>query len=227
MNTELIKKIGTDFNNFCEGQPCDKCRYDNLPAQYHCTTAFVFEWLAEHGYLKERPEKATLSETETVADNSSAPTTLPKWCKVGQWIMNSEHGPLDKIVLGKIEATSATEDLGGDDIAIDWIISGDTVNYTYKLYWDNTLLKTYRPVRFRPYKYEEAKALFGKAMEYEVGQNNKHKCCAMITNVIEDGVDVCINCFSHEYWSNHNATIDGVPIGVPVIDEEAMKGGEE
>ena len=96
MNTELIEKIEKDFKKFCSGQLCLECRY--IPARPKCSLAFTIDYLAEHGYLKERPEKATLSKTETVADNSSAPATLPKWCKAGQWIISKAELKLHKSV---------------------------------------------------------------------------------------------------------------------------------
>ena len=211
-NTELIEKIGTEFNNFCYEQHCDKCRYNALSTMHHCATAFVFEWLAKYDYLKERPE------TETATDNSLVPTPLPKWCKIGQWVFHSG------CLLGKIEGfTNVSEDGGTTPTIYIVVKSHDTHN---KLPFTR-LPKQIQPVRFRPYKYEEAKALFGKEMEYDVGRSNKRKCCAMITHVIEDSTDVYINSFPHEHWSSRNAMIDGVPVGVPVIDEEAMKGGEQ
>lgn len=212
-NIELIKKVEKDFKNFCTKQPCIKCRYNNNPFKtFHCTTIFTLEWLAKYDYLKER------HETETVVDNSSAPATLPAWCKVGQWVFHND------CLLGKIEGfTNVSEDRGTTPTIYIVVKSHDTHN---KLPFAR-LPEQIQPVRFRPYKYEEAKALFGKEMEYDVGQSNKRKCCVMITHVIEDSTDVYINNFSHEHWSSRNAMIDGVPIGVPVIDEEAMKGGEQ
>jgi hypothetical protein len=138
--------------------------------------------------------------------DTNASTTLPKWCKKGQWVLMNNN--LYKIV-----------EVNGDP------------------YYPLTVKNTHGecafahprvmcPVRFRPYRYEEAAKLIGKVMEYEVGSDRCRRI-TMITNVGEEDDDVCINLLSHEHWSNRNATIDGVPIGVPEVDEEAMKEVEE
>jgi hypothetical protein len=151
--------------------------------------------------------KSATPATDTDVDgkngkDTNVPTTLPKWCKKGQWVLMNNN--LYKIV-----------EVNGDP------------------YYPLTVKNTHGecafahprvmcPVRFRPYRYEEAAKLIGKVMEYEVGSDRCRRI-TMITNVGEEDDDVCINLLSHEHWSNRNATIDGVPIGVPEVDEEAMK----
>ena len=52
---------------------------------------------------------------------------------------------------------------------------------------------------------------------------------ALITRVehYEKDDGVYINLYNFNWWASNNATIDGVPIGVPEVDKCAMRNGAE
>lgn len=57
-STGLVEKIDTDFRTICNGQPYSDCHYVPFrPKCKKCTIAFTLDYLAEHSYLKEHPDK--------------------------------------------------------------------------------------------------------------------------------------------------------------------------
>lgn len=201
---------------------CSSCRYGADNGNSECFAHWMFDVLSgnfaktdkltEYRTLTERKSAnvtGEIAENDEKSPNACKKTAhdakLPVWCKVGQWVLINN-------TLCKIAAVT-------DDPY--YPITFNDVHGQYGFAHPREIC----PIRFRPYKRDEAKGLLGKVMEYEVG-TSKHKYCAMITVVGEDGDDVCINWNSHEYWNKWNATIDGIPIGVPEVDEELMGGGE-
>ena len=83
-----------------------------------------------------------------------------------------------------------------------------------------------KPVKFRPYAYEEAVKLLGKQMEY-FSWDGENKHLMIITDVGESEDGCLVNFDSYTYWSNRHATINGIPLGVPEVDEDALKGGSK
>ena len=154
----------------------------------------------------------TSEQEEFHEENFVADTESPSWLKVGQWIGATK----DCRAIGEIVS------INGDIIEVDWIVNGKPVGEQFDVTCSTQVL-AFVPVKFRPYAFEEAVKLLGKVMEYEV--DKKYRYRTMITTVCESGESCdgyCINLLSHNYWVRHNATIDGLPIGVPVVDEELL-----
>jgi hypothetical protein len=77
-------------------------------------------------------------------------------------------------------------------------------------------------IKYRAYTYEEAKKLLGKEMETFVERGTRGQSVEIITKVTTYEGKAYINGNSFKDLSTrYNATIDGVPIGVPFIDEGA------
>lgn len=132
------------------------------------------------------------------AEDKPAKPTLPKWCEVGRWMMDY-CGKILKIV--KVEGGLIT-------------IYSPEANLV-KCVSDVSELS---PVRFRPYTYNEVKRLFGKVIEYG---SATRKFANLVDSVSSscDEILVCGERFST--WQERGATIDGIPFGVPEVDEEA------
>lgn len=141
--------------------------------------------------------------------DTNVPAKLPAWCKVGKWVM----------------------DLDGDI----WKIGGAHVQ-SLNVYKPSEKIarglhySLCKPIRFRPYSYEEAKGLLGKTMEYTVKNAIASKYHSMLICKVssdDNNGDTFIHSCRFSDWVDYEATIDGVPIGVPVVDYEAMTEVEE
>ena len=201
---KTLEELIDGFNQMCTGMTCSLCKYECFKNVDGCGVAYAFEQLV-----------GTQPKHPATADKMKA-VQLPAWCKVGQWVVAKFDLEMNKRVKDCVLKRIAEVDSFG----------GITAK-TLKGEREYGGWSEYLPIRFRPYRYDEAKGLLGKVMEYEEVLDNKYKCCVMINSVSEDGVDVFINWCSHDSWTSYNATIDGMPIGVPEVDEEALKGGEK
>ena len=134
--------------------------------------------------------------------------TLPSWVKMFQWVMDKD-GQLWKIV-GKCNEILQ--------------VSAPHKALAHSGHWQE-----FKPVRFREYTYEEAKGLLGKTIEYDTLISPARKETVLIHRVTQylSEEQVYIYSFPFSEWKTMKATIDGIPIGVPEIDEAAMKGGAE
>lgn len=218
MKTPTTKNILSAFMRICENHPCEKCPIknyrissfqDNIP---YCSVIFTHAVLTGKLGLNGKPVAVSKTETTTPTCSKTeqvAKPALPTWCKEGAWVMRYDNTLL-KIV--------GIYDNGNVDVS-------DTFDGSYTPV--EMSLSNLRPVRFRPYTFEEAKALIGKTMRYV--KYGGTKGATLITHVeVEEDINlVTINgrCFSS--WANYDATIDGVPFGVPEIDTEAEKEAQE
>lgn len=135
---------------------------------------------------------------------------VPAWCKVGQWVTEShpEHR------LGVIDGI-----FSDGRVWVIWFHNADGFTGS------NSLTKYLKPVKFRPYTFEEAKKLVGKVMEYN--EDGLLPAVAIIGMVTRDSSKVYYNGATFDTLQDWDATIDGFPVGVPEVDEEALKGGQE
>lgn len=139
---------------------------------------------------------------------------VPSWFKVGQWIGATK----DCRAIGEIVGVN------GDIIEVDWIVNGEPIGEQFDVTCANQVL-SFVPVKFRPYDYKEAKGLLGKVMEHtEMIAGRPSHYLAFIYRVEhhEHDGELLINLFHFKSWAGYNATIDGLPIGVPVVDEELL-----
>jgi hypothetical protein len=152
-----------------------------------------------------RTKAAAASAKPATADKMEA-VQMPKWCKVGQWVM-TEDGSVGEITGVNGKYLSILEP-GEDD-------------------WGGIIYTRVKPIRFRPYSYDEAKGLLGKVMESSYNGYPESEIVTRVSRTAPDGA-IAIN-GTHFDWltKEYNATIDGVPVGVPEVDEEALKGGEK
>lgn len=133
-----------------------------------------------------------------------AESKIPSWCKAGAWVTDGDVTPYGSILVYCVEATIGNV--------------AQVANYGVT---DRKPIPSLKPVKFRPYTFEEAKGLLGKVVEWSYASGTK--CASLIHGVEDDCIEVKINGVSYETWQRWGATIDGVPIGVPEIDE----GGAE
>jgi hypothetical protein len=134
----------------------------------------------------------------------------PSWLKIGQWVKHRDElapSQVTAIADGKIYIETAGDGLD------DWIGAED---------FDNI-----KPVKFRPYKsLEELEALLGKKLHFkrEV-MGGGSVAVETITSVVYDSFDGVgsINWRLYSFYTEDaTTTIDGLPIGVPVVDEELL-----
>ena len=162
-----------------------------------------------------RPEEKT---AEQVGEDANATATLPAWCKEGQWVF------YDGYLLGKIEGF---EKVSEDESAPPTICA-----VLIKSYGPNGELLVTRlpkqiiPVKFRPYTYDEAVKLVGKVMEMQNGDTRSSRLITVVS-VPDGSTHASINGYSVEWLTNVSATIGGIPVGVPEVDEDALEGGTE
>lgn len=208
-DTPTVDEIFDCYNDKCAEQTCENCKLSlgstsdstNECAIRYTVAVLTGEMELGDSFLKEEP---------------TPESNLPAWCKIGAWVAadypSRNLGMIDK-------------DLGDGRVNVKWFhnVDGCTGSDVYARYL--------KPVRFRPYTYEEAKKLVGKIMEY-TNTDTKDRRCHLITSAIgwthDDGRTGVI--FNHEPWfllQKYKATIDGIPVGVPEIDEAALKGKGE
>jgi hypothetical protein len=194
-----LAELRTEFGRMCLAHDCKDCELDPIAKEFGGSTCLpMYIW------------KKMMAEEEAAAAPNESPKAkeedkLPKWCKVGQWVLINN-------TLCKISEVN------------DDPYSPFTVKDVYgKCMFAHP--RVICPVRFRSYTYEEAKGLLGKTMECE--RNGKHSAY-LVTAVQECSGHAELNGYSHEWLvEKFNATIDGIPIGVPEVDKEALEGGAE
>lgn len=128
---------------------------------------------------------------------------IPKWCKVGTWVTDIT-GRIGKIVS----------------------ICNESIEYVvYEQERENHFYRRYihlKPVRFRPPTFSEAKTLIGK--QVNVATENGYNGFHLITSVALSSKDGSLLINHRNYFDfAKNVTMDGHPIGVPIIDVEAME----
>lgn len=189
------------YNEKCAEQTCDNCKLSlgtSSDSTNECAIRYTIAILTGEMELGDSLRK----EPPPPAPN------LPSWCKPGAWVTNSCSNKDGVITPWRIE-----------------YISGNKAQIVNRGLKPLVPVKDLKPVRFRPYTFEEAKGLIGKVMEHN--EDGVLPAVALIGIVWLDGSEVYYNSFSFKDLQSWNATIDGVPLGVPEIDEEALKGNEK
>lgn len=152
----------------------------------------------------------SISATEELHEGDFEAVKTPSWLKIGQWVKHRDElapSQVTAIADGKIYIETAGDGLD------DWIGAED---------FDNI-----EPVKFRPYEsIEELEALIGKKLRIkrEV-MGGGSLAVETITSVEYDSFDgeTIINLRPYSFYTKEaTTTIDGLPIGVPVVDEELL-----
>ena len=209
---ELAKRLaelGEAFHEMCMSRNCcEGCEMEAFGPEGVCSYAWVWKLLRAETCGKQDGCPAAQKEEAVMAAPLAEKVKLPKWCKVGQWVM------AEWVITGDGKILKI-------DCITDDLVSVRSPNGL--AYCTSTPDLTFKPVRFRPYTYEEAKGLLGKVMEWCYG-TNINRCTSIINDIEENEMGVEVNGTKQEDLMTHfSATIDGIPFGIPEIDTEAMK----
>lgn len=192
------RELNFAFSDMCNAHKscCEKCPLYIIEEGLLCEFVFAHDVL-----MGDRNLDGTL-----VSESREGPVkhTLLKWCKVGQWVTTNIDDGIGKII-----------NVDNLDIEVDF--SGSITHFNPQ----TTLLK---PVRFREYRtMREVQEVKGKWIAWEdvTASPPSHNESA-ITSLCERDQQIEIEGQRIEFWKSVNATIDGMPIGVPEIDD-AMK----
>lgn len=217
--TPTLEDITKSFYEKCE---CTKHSYDltcNTACDYcNVGVSGINSGCSGEGTSMGECVQKYIYEVATGARDINAPlwnppkVELPAWCKVGQWVVDDD----DLTQINEV------------DHAYIW---GKVADRDVTMMQPVDRARELVPVKFRPYEsLEELEALLGKKLRFkrEV-MGGGSIAVETITSVEYDTFDgaTYINHRSYEFYLKEvTATIDGLPIGVPVIDKEAMKGDE-
>ena len=149
---------------------------------------------------------------------------LPEWFQDGVLVFDEELNRHLKVI--------DYETLDDNVVAVTLLAADGETHQTGAIPYEKVRNgEIFKPVKFRPYKsLEELEALLGKKLRSERKMlKSTSTVVETITSVEYDPCngDVDINNRPYEFYSQNTTTIDGLPIGVPEVDEEAMKGGAE
>lgn len=205
----------TDRDSFAQGT----IEFSHLEALLKGIEAALAEIKKHIGTDTILPTSAIWSE-----DTQSKPTTvaitetviLPKWCKKGQWVF------YNGCLLARIEGFEKVDKYGSTPPTTYVLLESYDTDTTHGEPFPR-LPKQIKPVKFRPYTFEEAKGLLGKTMETSCDDAIEAE---LISKVYRDAPseEVTINGSRFDWLVKEcDATIDGVPIGVPEVDVAAME----
>ena len=199
MNKKFLDLM-EQFNKMCGVRStCEGCPYEHCGHDDECRAGFVFDYFMANGEKCQNLQKSPLEET-----GKNEEPKLPSWCKVGTWVFNTDRD-LCKIVEER-----------GEDVVIELAYTG------LKMQMHHSRVK---PARFRPYTFDEAMKLLCKTVLFT---SDKTPHASIIHDIrIEDDEDVLINHYYQDSLMSYQATIDGIPFGVPEINKKAMKEDEE
>jgi hypothetical protein len=207
-----IAELGEEFIDMCKSRHCWNCEMKAFAPECACAHVWIMKRMKEEEVAQVR---CNSSEKAVAAAPNESPKAkeeakLPKWCKVGAWVlMNNTLYKIVEVDSGHYNPLTVKDIHGGYSFAHP--------NIVY-------------PVRFRPYTYVEAKGLLGKTMEYRDKTACSFVCNSMLISRVSfdpDSGEVFIHSCRFSDWWDYEPTIDGVPIGVPEVDVEAMKECEK
>lgn len=154
--------------------------------------------------------------------------SLPKWCKVKQWVTYRYCDSLDDMDPGAIPTPHMICEITDDGTII---VINDHTETCHHMKHEDLI-----PVKFREYTYREAKALLGKVIETRGADRETDMFADLITSVeyTPDSHDmwthphsVKINYTTFKEYQKHGATVDGMPIGVPEYDFDLYNDNEK
>ena len=162
-----------------------------------CDARFVYEALTENA--------------EASAEEVKKPAPFPRWIRVGQWIRLHDCADALRKIVG----------INGEELTLD----NGSMCYKAKI---ADIIEDYHPIKLRPYTHQEAEKLLGKTLRYTAGNGLPVTALVyIVSRKFFADPESRINGTDFQFYADRDATIDRMPIGVPEIDEEAMKGGAE
>lgn len=150
--------------------------------------------------------------------------SLPKWCKIGQWVTYRYCKTVTDMDPNKLPIPHMICEIADDGTIVvinDHLESCHHMKYTELI-----------PVKFRAYNFKEAKKLLGKIIEMHDIEDETSLYADLITHVEytpdnESLINkwtrknsVKLNYSTFEDLQRYGATIDGMPIGIPEYDFE-------
>lgn len=197
MNTPTLYEISQAHREICrKNRPfgCPACLLGRFVKNEHgCYGAFKYQVLTGQRNL----DGTVVPEKDTTTE------TFPMWCKAGAWALDHE-GALCQIV----EVRDHRIFVHHHETKMGLRVLG---------------IADLRPVRFRLPTLEEAYVLLGKVMDHG------NRARELIWQVEEDETESEDMAIERSLFINYqpaeelqHCTIDGMPFGVPEVDEEAM-----
>lgn len=125
-----------------------------------------------------------------------AKPALPKWCKVGAWVLSKHKNHLSPSLwrITKIEGYNVEA-------------------YDGKSFTRRGNFRNFSPARFREPTLEEAYSLLGKVIDHGDGKRE------LVLSIDFNFVELIINGVGYHHWKS--CSIDGHPFGVPEVDTDA------
>lgn len=186
------------YNEKCAEQTCDNCKLSlgtSSDSTNECAIRYTIAILTGEMELGDSLRK----EPPPPAPN------LPSWCKPGAWVTNSCSNKDGMITPWRIE-----------------YISGNKAQIVNRGLKPLVPVKDLKPIRFRPYTFEDAEKLFLKTIQF-TRTSRRRRGAEVVTSVIEGDDGLWINGATFSIWTSYHATIDDIPVGVPEVDEKALK----
>lgn len=200
MNDDIptVDEILDCYNDKCAEQTCENCKL-SLGSTSDSTNECAIRYTV-----------AVLTGEMELGDSfrkEEPKPKLPSWCKAGTWVTDSSPSTS----LGVINDARSE-----GRVRVKWLSSNGRRIESY------TSTKYLKPVRFRPYTFEEAEKLFSKTIRF-TRTSRRRKGSEVVTSVIEGDDGLWINGATFNIWTSYHATIDGIPVGVPEVDKKALK----
>lgn len=205
------------FNRHCRGKDyCHKCKLKQSSRDV-CFGYYTYKVLGGEIKLEDSffdfPFGIGLFSIKPIPKIKPDPK-LRGWVENGRWV--TEDNPYHS--LGMIV------EIDNKTARISW--ARHAFGYKEKSFYACDNLPTeVKPVRFRDYTFEEARPLIGKPLAYFAAGDPWSPRIELVNRIAldDDKKHVLINYGTFETHTEKSTTIDGIPYGVPEIDEEAMK----
>lgn len=196
---ERLSKLYGEFNKMCKSRRCEGCELEAFGKYGVCDHAWVWK------KMREEEVRAKVTAAPNESPKAKEPS-CPAWCKAGQWVMTPSGSVAQISVVGTLGATVQFR-----DCSLEFLIDD------------------LKPVCFRPYEsLEELEPLLGKTLRFK-REATGSVAVETITAVEYDRFSYGrINLRQYAFYAKEaESTIDGLPIGVPVVGRGSRKEGDE
>lgn len=196
--------ICAGFNEHCDANFCEGCIYDHCDCTNHCIIQYTHDILTgkmklSDDFRKEEPK----------------PTQPPSWCEAGAWVTDNDCKVSSIYEVVDSNATTAK------------CRRHSAFSFEYQDF--ETLVTYLKPVMFMPYTEEQAERIVRHGAIIYITTTSGLKIIerAERSTGKKDSFDT-INSFSvtragYVAPNAQHVLIGGIPLGVPKVNEEAMK----